>query len=339
VIVEVAFRYSACVRKRRKQRFEDWVYRAAAPFVVPEVSAADAPVAVRHVRTEWLKDPATVELRWGLGSLWKPVEEAGVVCDGRWFAAQCADPSAWRNPSFESDLWDDHGEVERDGSVAEYGYGDLERRRAAVAAAVEDVLFVDGRLWTKAAEPVVVATLRLGNGERFAECLVEDVPPSTWHTAARVFRLDQHDGMREVLAALWRAPVKAPEIEVLIPEALSYPADENRLFHCGKALYDKLRSDAADMDGDAFALYLAFRDLHKAAAGVLAATESDKRPPARAPEGLDFDGYAEALRAAVGLAGDRRQTVFEEAAVAAAAWEGGRAGGRDPALLDGFGGM
>lgn len=169
---------------------------------IPEVSAADAPIAML------IRDPyheRVQELRWWDGRLWtnwsydRPREKPALVENGKW-------------PIYDTDqrVVDDIDET--------------------AAAFVAKYVIIDGEVWTERAEPIL--EVKTAGFERYVyltvEHLYKDMTFPDDGDTRLLFRADQFEQARDVAIVLAKRDssrvealrAERPAVEVLIPEAV-----------------------------------------------------------------------------------------------------------------------
>jgi hypothetical protein len=281
---------------------------------LPEAADDEAPVAIRyrcfdHREGDW---KAPVELRWKDGALWE-LESGRDVEDGPMgiaeFQRRCADPEdgAMKPGSVFDFTRRAAARLEDDRDMRAVEASERDERASVVRAKAQELLVVDGELWRRAVEPrLVVAREWSCVGGRDAKvCNVE-----TWATydlnAGRRFRMDQLDGIGE-LNGDCAGISNPPQVEVLVPEAVSFPADEICLVENGLSLLERMKRHALEESADYLAAFVALRD-GLAASGFEfdggKGKDDDRQSSQRrawfaAPESFDADAFVETLRVAV----------------------------------------
>ncbi len=269
----VPFAYRAKVLRPRKRNPEDVEYVAHVDVCVREASGSEAPVAFRcelpGTRFDGLQDH-----RWFDDALWRPLHtsersgEPETHRDVAWLRGRVSeprhhgmfgslvDPLPYGRPPLAR-MEDDPalGRVLEDGRVAAE-----ERLRQSAA----DAIVVEGSLWQRAPEPVLV-TSWCGRARYLEASVGQEVTHDT-------YRIDQADRML-ALRPLGDVEQMYALPEVLMPEVLRMRVTERVLLRTMEELTGAMGRHVLQGDRDYFDAYAALRDGAAALARDLGADE------------------------------------------------------------------
>ncbi len=289
MIVDVAVRYKAKVKRHRGRDFRLETFSCVVPVEVRELSASEAPVAVRYdepldpharharheVRPVVLRDVCgrlgrVVQARDGDG---RTVRE---TCDGAWLA-QVSSQGDRTSPGPFRELAGWHGhepapliEDVRISAVESSDRMDVLARAHAVAAGLA---LVDGVLWQACEEPRLVV-----EGDPMDRNLlrgwVRHRVGSDRSDPSKEFRLDQADLATRLNHKLvdYGFRIEMPRIEVVMPELLRLRTTEALLASAAEQLAEWM---GRDLKTKPLSYMTAFAGLREALPSFRAAVEGD----------------------------------------------------------------
>ena len=285
MIIETPYVYQTQLRRPRKQRTEVVYFIGRVAVDLAEYSGAEMPVAVAYANPDkWEvgKHGEMAELRWVDRRLWRRCEtnESNLYAE-----LPDAHPIGVTDPDGHRPTQT----IDQDTNIAEVFRDTSTRVSERAVEKAKDFVICDGILWTETTEPVLVAS-----GDHDRGLLVTVEPPYSHHSVDRTYRLDS---LEDAIAhhANSEDVIKAPQIEVYIPEALSHNADFVALNACATELVSDMEKEISEENDAYFSDYRALRD---------AARAFDKDEPAT------IDALMQSIRKAAATCTSRR--VHEE---------------------------
>ena len=278
MIIDVPYFYEAEVRRPRKQKAEEVTYRASVPVEVREITAAEAPLAIRCEDPNGpIMDKGVKEYRWFEDDLWsayRPSDGSGMPRAGRdaaWLLSVNEEPNTYNNPlggGAKSPYRYTAVPMSEDLAIAEVRKDGSEAVAAGIRHRADGIVPVDGMIWHRAVEPVLTfnqATDRGGpRGYVWVRAGATNEAPHT------VFRIDEGHTIQKATPEIYGdyepeflPELKIPYVEVLIPEAVRYRATERALAEAGQMVIDEMKKHVVDQEVDYF---VAFANLRKATA-------------------------------------------------------------------------
>ncbi len=309
MILEVSAAYKATVRRKRARDFIEAWFHVRARVEVAEVSADDLDLVAsldlpldNHSRH---RVPPTYpsELRWFGDGLIQPLVQVGeerVIresFDADWLTGVVRPPaeggaSGWPNPFAAFAI--PHRGVMDPADVAVFGESTETQVVAALHARARETAIVDGRVWTRVAEPrLVVGNIydRQTNDVIFYGHVVagETFSGKHGHPPGVTYRLDQSDLIeRQYAKAVEENDIslEMPRIAVFRPDLLTYRADQVNLLDAARADVATL---AKHLGAESIETMVAYAHLRDAIPDYAKALE--------AGAATDDEGFAARLRA------------------------------------------
>ena len=265
--LDVTLCYVASVLAARQRTPRPRAFSERMTVEVREVGLPDLPVAMRwDVASGAGGARSAREVRWDGEALWQRLGEGGRAGpqDVAWLLARVdhRDPvvvGGAQDPLSLRTQYIDHGTrapfMAADPTVVRVSHTYLPERRAEVEAAAASLLLVDGALYERAVEPVLV--VRRGGlvGKSWVRVVqMGDV----LENGNDLWRADEtaHMSATQDLEDGWERDA----IEVLLPEAVRAPLPESALLRAGKATLDDMAKAVLERDAGFFSAYAAVRD-------------------------------------------------------------------------------
>ncbi len=263
-IIDVPFSYEAIVRHKRKRNTSRHVYVATVPIEIPDLTDAQAPIALRYQDHNY-GDGDPVEMRWFQGQLWaqKTVsddDDKTVPADFDWLlkvnqeAGQSANPlKAHDSPRTGATT----ARIEDDVDIQEVHVSGREAIEAKIRELASEIVLIGGTIWESSKEPY----LHLSTSGGYAWINVSR--PWQEHAKRLSFRLDQLGIIKQACAQDLRGieTVTGPVVEILIPDALKKPCDEEALLEAARDILSDMKKAIATENVEYF---IAYRDLREA---------------------------------------------------------------------------
>jgi hypothetical protein len=260
MFLKVPLRYQAEVLKPRCRNSEPMIFGEWLEVEVEEVSASDAPVAVRwiadasrHLRLTQasadMREPVVKETRWWEDSHYRPVFDVEDRAETNAFTRStlieaCANgiPLAFALP-----MHNDHdikavvaGELR---PIADFQFRKIEnstrdRAIADVTKRAADLLIINGEVWRKCAEPIYVVKQGVG--------LIVHIPSDNedWIDPERQFRIDRLDDAIDHfdIDERWIRH----RADVIFPDAIRFDDETPAMICACRKVVDRFRGTSLD---------------------------------------------------------------------------------------------